>query len=303
MLISDWFCKTLCSPPPQWDPVHSVKGVLYTLSAEIEEPFEAWIDELRKQSRIDYYDGTVKTYQLSQSRVHGTSLKVVAVTTDQEPNRITCLQVNGTEHRQIKYQPILPDCKEFQFRNSEELLGWKCDKFVYEEIIDRNSQKYTMWVRYVEMPDSTRKPIPIRFEVLGWDNLIGAHYDHYHLDYNNYSSDEIPDAIYTLNTGKSCVGFPGPGVEHYAIFNPMNEFVHPVDSSHIYLEHKRFMNIHGVAYATTDERMTRQNVFMQNLRYIHSKNREHLGFSLTVNALADRTQDEIESIFKKNYYI
>lgn len=76
----------------------------------------------------------------------------------------------------------------------------------------------------------------------------------------------------------------------------MKEFVHPVDVSHVYLEHIRFMKKHRVVYATTGERMTRQNVFMQNLRYIHSKNREHLGFTVTVNALTDRTQDEIEAL-------
>lgn len=87
---------------------------MYIPYAEIEEPFEAWIDETRNRSRIDYYDGTVKTYQLTQSGVFGTSFKVAPVTTDDEPNKITCLQVNGTEHRQIKQQPILPDCREFQ---------------------------------------------------------------------------------------------------------------------------------------------------------------------------------------------
>lgn len=73
----------------------------------------------------------------------------------------------------------------------------------------------------------------------------------------------------------------------------MKEFMHPIDSAHVDFEHIRFMKKHGIEYATIDEQMIRKNVFTQNLRFIHSKNREHLGFSLTVNALADRTQDEI----------
>lgn len=87
--------------------------------------------------------------------------------------------------------------------DKQELLGWKCDKFVYEEIIDRNKQKYTMWVRYVDMLENhfTRQAIPVRFEVQGWDNLIGAHYDHYHLDYNYYSNNEISDDIFEVNEG------------------------------------------------------------------------------------------------------
>lgn len=87
---------------------------MYIPYAEIEEPFEVWIDETLNRSRIDYCSGTVKTYQLSQRGVFGTSFKVAPVTTDNELNKITCLQVNGTEHRHIKQQPILPDCTEFQ---------------------------------------------------------------------------------------------------------------------------------------------------------------------------------------------
>lgn len=81
----------------------------------------------------------------------------------------------------------------------------------------------------------------------------------------------------------------------------MKEFVHPADSSHADIEHVRFMKKHGIVYTTTTERLQRQNVFTQNLRYIHSKNREQLGYSLTVNHLADRTQNELKALrgFKK----
>lgn len=102
--------------------------------------------------------------------------------------------------------------------------------------------------------------------------------------------------FFAYKTGKPCVGFPGPGVGYHAIFNPMKEFIHSIDSSHIDLEHFRFMRKHGIAYDTYDERVTRKNIFMQNLRFIHSKNREHLGFSLAVNMLADRTLDEIKAL-------
>lgn len=76
----------------------------------------------------------------------------------------------------------------------------------------------------------------------------------------------------------------------------MKEFIHPADSSHGGIEHIRFMKKHGVVYATTEERMHRENVFTQNLRFIHSKNRERLGYSLGVNHLTDRTQDELKAL-------
>lgn len=56
----------LATNPPKWDPVHSVRGVLYIPYAEIEEPFEAWYDSHTGRSRIDFYGGMVKTYQLAK---------------------------------------------------------------------------------------------------------------------------------------------------------------------------------------------------------------------------------------------
>lgn len=86
---------------------------MYIPYAEIEEPFEAWFDKHTNRSRIDYYGGTVKTYQLSREGQFGTSLKIAPVTTDVEPNKITCLQVNGTSDNRIEPQSILPNCREF----------------------------------------------------------------------------------------------------------------------------------------------------------------------------------------------
>lgn len=86
---------------------------MYIPYAEIEEPFEAWFDKQTRRSRIDYYGGTVKTYQLSHEGQFGTSLKIAPVTTDETPNKVTCLQVNGTDDMHIEPQSILPDCKEF----------------------------------------------------------------------------------------------------------------------------------------------------------------------------------------------
>lgn len=57
-----------------------------------------------------------------------------------------------------------------------------------------------MWIRYVQS-QNRRQPIPVRYEVRGWDNLLGAHYDHYHLDYNFYSPNAIPEHIFEVKEG------------------------------------------------------------------------------------------------------
>lgn len=138
--------------PPKWESVYTVKGVLYIPYAEIEEPFYGWYDKPTGRSRIDYYGGMVKTYQLSGTYQYGTSLKFAPVSTDQYMNRDTCLQVNGTSDYHIQVQSILPDVKNFSLVGTVDMDGQKCDKFKLEEIIGQKKNVYTLWVRYLKSP-------------------------------------------------------------------------------------------------------------------------------------------------------
>lgn len=81
------------------------------------------------------------------------------------------------------------------------MLGWTCDKFIYEETIGQKTNKYTIWVRYVKSPKypASRQPIPVRYEMRGYNTLLGSHYDHYHLDYNSYAHDDIPDDVFEVD--------------------------------------------------------------------------------------------------------
>ncbi|XP_055905890.1 digestive cysteine proteinase 1 [Eupeodes corollae] len=283
--------------PPRWDATYTVSGTLNIPYAEISEPFYAWYDKNTNRSRIDYYGDMVKTYQLANEDKYGTSLKIAPVTTSSELNKETCLLVNGTAENVIDIQSILPDAKSFVLIGTETLLGLVCDKFRLEEVIGSKKNIYTLWVRYKKSPKfpASRQPIPVRYEMKGYNTLLGSHYDHYYLDYETYTIDTIPNEVFEISPDMPCVSFPGPGVGHYATFNPMQEFVHPTSDHHVEMEFKRFKSKHGVRYTNATEHEFRKNIFRQNLRYIHSKNRAKLGYSLAVNHLADKTEDELKA--------
>ena len=57
-----------------------LSGFLTIPFAEINEKFEAYYDEESGNSRIDYYDGMDKTYQLSNNGEFGKMLKIVPMT-------------------------------------------------------------------------------------------------------------------------------------------------------------------------------------------------------------------------------
>ncbi|XP_055383598.1 digestive cysteine proteinase 1 [Condylostylus longicornis] len=288
----------LATKPPKWDPIYTVSGTLYIPYAEIEEPFYAWYDSHSRRSRIDYYGGMVKTYQLAHFEAYGTSLKLAPVSTDSELNKETCLQVNGTSENKVDIQAILPDAKDFKLLGTEQCNGVPCDKFGLEQTFGQKKNIYSLWVKYRKSPKypGSRQPIPVRYEMKGYNTLLGSHYDHYYLEYNDYSHEDIPNEVFEIDEKLKCVSFPGPGKGHYATFNPMQEFIHPVSNEHLDNEFNRFVGKHGKIYIGDTEKDYRKDIFRQNLRLIHSKNRQQLGFSLAVNHLADRTEEELRAI-------
>lgn len=295
LILCCFVAFALAKDPPRWDQLYQVKGVLNIPYAEISEPFYGWYDQPTGRSRIDYYGGMVKTYQLTGEGQYGTSLKMAPVSTLSNSVKETCLRVNGTDGNRIRIQAILPDVRNFSLIGTVDYNGVKCDKFQLTDVIGEKKNIYTLFVKYRKSPKypSSLQPIPVRYEMRGYNTLLGSHLDHYYLDYDYYSHDDIPGDIFEVEMD-NCIGFPGPG--HYATMNPMQEFVYPHDDSHVDNEFDRFKGKHGKKYETDTEHDNRKSIFRQNLRFIHSKNRAGLGYSLGINHLADRSADELKAL-------
>ncbi|XP_028174597.1 digestive cysteine proteinase 2 [Ostrinia furnacalis] len=289
--------------PPQWSPVYTVKGLLNIPYAELHEPFYAWYDSKNGKSRIDYYGTMVRTYQMSSSVYpkFGTSIKIAPVTTESVLNQQTCLQVNGSSEMAIEVQTVLPDMTDFKYVGSETMLDSDVAKWRMVTTIGDKVNKYTMWVKYKKTLRGDSIPIPVRYEMKGFNSLLGSHYDHYYLMYDDYDIDDIDPNVFQIDSSLQCTSFPGPGTRHYATFNPMKEFVHPAHDEHVHEEFDRFKNKHNRQYASDVEHAKRLNIFRQNLRFIHSNNRARRGFTLAVNHLADRTDDELAALRGRRY--
>lgn len=76
-----------------------------------------------------------------------------------------------------------------------------CDKFTLEEIIGQKKNSYTLWVRYKKSPKypASRMPIPVRYEMKGYNNILKSHFDHYYMNYDHYSHEEIPNEIFEVD--------------------------------------------------------------------------------------------------------
>lgn len=287
---------------PTFSRAYTVKGTLYIPYAEIREPFYAWYSEKTGSSRIDYYGGIVKTFQLTNKGLYGASIKIAPITTESVTNQETCLQVNGTSDLKIYPQTIIPDTTGMECIGEEMVNGLQCEKWRLVEDFGDKKNKYTLWIRYKKSPylPQKKEPIPMRYEMIGFNSLLGSHYDHYYLDYDWYSFDEPSEDVFKLAENSTCISFPGPGDNYIYMFNPMKEFVHNHEE-HVNVAFKKFQKTHKKSYANVTEHTQRKEVFRQNLRFIHSVNRANLGYRLDVNHLADRTALEIKALCGKQY--
>lgn len=43
-----------------------------------------------------------------------------------------------------------------------------------------------------------KEPIPVRYEMKGFNSLLGSHYDHYYLEYDWYSSETPSSDIFEI---------------------------------------------------------------------------------------------------------
>ena len=79
------------SPPSYDSSSYIVHGFLQLPYAEINEPFTLYYDLKNNQSRVDYYDGMVKTFQLAGNAQK--MYKIAYETTESVMNQLNCFKV------------------------------------------------------------------------------------------------------------------------------------------------------------------------------------------------------------------
>lgn len=67
--------------------------------------------------------------------------------------------------------------------------------------IGQKVNKYTMWMRYMDDPNdlAIKAAVPVRYEMKGFNSLLGSHYDHYYLEYEAYSVNDISQEIFQVD--------------------------------------------------------------------------------------------------------
>jgi len=299
--------------PPKFADAYTAAGYVLLPYANLTEPFTASFDVSQKKSRIDYYNGTMKTFQINAPYTNapkGGAFKIVwsPHPTTHVPEQI-CYQANATDAAPTVVQSVFPSLDGFKYVGSEDcgkgssqpklVIKGNCDKWVLEQPQLNRSNTYTFLAQ-----KNGAAYIPARYSMMGYDSLFGSHYDEYEMIYSAYQpgaqNADVFDAVKEA-PAHQCVPYPaGSGLTADHLFNPMVEFVQHSEK-HVDEHFEHFKREHVKKYSDHKEEAIRKNYFRHNQRFINSMNRKNTQFKLKINHLADLHRDERKYLRGRKY--
>jgi len=292
LLVSLVTCRSVPkgADPPKWDKSYVVTGTLSLPYAELEEPFMAYFDPKMNRSRMDFYGNIVQTFTRGDVGKYGSTYKLAYMTTGTNATSYNvrgCFKTDGDVNTTVSPQSVLPDLTNFKQMGDAMLLEGKNVTMWY--MVDTHGSKTSKYTMYLSADDMS----PVRYEMYGYDSLLGSHFDKYYVDYSDFSEQVIPEKMFYVPDNDTCGGFPGPGdAESRILMNPMREYINHDDTHHQEM-FAQFKAKHNKNYADEKEHASRESIFRQNVRYIHSKNRSPITYTLAVNHIADLSRTEL----------
>eukprot|EP01147_Barroeca_monosierra_P010356 gene10356-2491_t len=276
------------------DSSYVAEAIISLPYAAISEPIKVYFDAIGRRSRTEYYHGMdVYVYREDLGK-HGYQFQINPVTDNEHKNIMTCFGNNGTREDPITIQSLLPDLSKYT-------VGEK-----------RNNYSFYL---------SNATGLPIGFEMRGYDDLLGSHYDAYDIYFYDFVL-KVPAniSLYEPPTGMTCGDFPGADTHFTSVFQTNNNNdikqknlgpgatrYHKRGGLHMHEDQsaseneiqelfEEFKVKHGRLYDNDKEHAFRLYNFRHNKRYIDTMNRRRLGYTLATNHLADMHEHELKRL-------
>jgi len=224
-------------------------------------------------------------------------------TNTRTPVKRVCFGVNGGVGFTISAQTVLPDLTDFQFDSIEKCPSVagsvhrrkSCQLWKLVTVVGEKKNTYKFWVRQDE--NDPKNFIPVHYYMLGYDRLLGSHYDRYDIRYHHYRANGAKDSDFIMDSkSEQCGPMPGPGDTessseqraHLVISNPIHEFVsEPHRYDHVDHHFDEFQKEHDKYYSSDEGKQKGWFNFLHNLRFVMSKNRQLKEYKLALNKFAD----------------
>ena len=139
----------------------------------------------------------ITTIQLAptSSSDYGTAVKIAPLTDETQTNVKTCFWLNGTQQAPVTIQSVIPDTTAFSFIGEGSWKGYSVDQW---QSTTQEGDKKNTYTFYLD----TKTGNPLFYEMIGYDTLLGSHYDRYYVEYFNFKTDDISPTIFAIPDSK-----------------------------------------------------------------------------------------------------
>lgn len=257
--------------------------------AGISEPIRVYYDGPNNRSRTEYYHGQDVMIYRPDMFQFGTEFVIIPETYDAVLNIRSCVQLNGSSDSTTSLQSIIPDMSLFQLAGHASRLGIDCQDWVYNYTDMGRTNVHHFYI-------SVATKAPVQLHMMGYDFLLGSHYDEYVLNFLTWTPGPIANSSVFDAPDMTCGNFPGPGsmATSRGALGLLEDAAG--EESETQAQFTAFAAAHGKTYGSPQEQRTRLHNFRNNLRYINSMNRRHMSYSLAVNHLADLHESELRAM-------
>lgn len=223
-----------------------------------------------------------------------------------------CFAAEGGVGATVSAQSVLPDLKDFAYDSTgrcPHVAGGEhkhssCELWKYTTQVGDKKNVYKFWVKR----DQQNNAVPVHYYMLGYDTLLGSHFDRYDISYFNYVAGGARDTDFKLDVdGNKCGPMPGPGDStltdgerrsRMVASNPIHQFVvEPHRYDHVDHEFEQFKSKFSQfttgKYATEQQERKGWFNYLHNLRFIHGHNRQKKPYKLAVNQYADENVNDL----------
>jgi len=259
---------------------YHVKATMSLPYAGIIEPVEIWYDAQNNQQRVDYYNG-MDSYVFRGDLNMTWQRNPVVYTTG-------CFATPGP----VDLQSYFPDMAAFALQpGATQVNNVMVNQWTY---VDASApDKASTYDMYLAVDTG----LPVQYRMMGYDSLLGSHYDEYVVD---YSLVEVNPTFPTGTFGQpaaTCGDFPGPG---FTFVNPLLQAAQMFPGTRVvyagvHPEFQAYMNTYGKSYSTETELRQRERRFLANKAMIESHNRKGASFTMKMNHMADLTREEMNA--------
>ncbi|CAK1543672.1 unnamed protein product [Leptosia nina] len=237
------------------------RGEVTSLFTGLIQPFQIWYSAENNRSRIDYYDGTTKTYYVAENDEDvGRAYEVFPMTTDTLDSEVICVP----EENDGPQKNFLPKTENYTYVGKTSRYGLDTEIWEYKEYDDEVLPLNVYHTLFVYREGDIH--LPLRYEVRKYNDWSKSLYAHYINVYKDFGTPNFDD----LDVDK---------VEECNVFSNVEE------------KFKRFKSLHNKEYGS-DEHEFRRTIFEENLRIVEEHNRNNLSYKMAINEFSDLTPDE-----------